>query len=427
MSKTALVVDDSKSARFALRKFLEGFNYSVETAESAAEAFKYLANTLPDVIFLDHIMPGVDGFEMLKQIKTDPRMQAVPVVICSSNEGEEYTAAAQARGASSVLQKPPSTEQIAGVLANLVNRVANYEATLPPLKPEDYALAATLAPVLPLAPKSGSSAMDKLMATIPAKLIPTAHLPSKAPIVETQPKPSMASPPPVPAPAMAMPAPPVVASEPAPILAVDWGAGAVAQPPSESLSLAEVEERVRQTVMDSVRSSMPSEPEPEAVEPDPVMLPLTLGELSFPSSDAADHSLSRNEILAHQTDAHISKLTQDLFAEIHSLRAEITDLQGHMVSEDKVRGIAIEAAKSRTNALAASLEQHLTALRNNLEAVLRAQNDRMQQISSSIRKIAAEEARRALAKSVHDISLRTADNLARTLAPQFTGTPPKNW
>ncbi len=419
MSKIALVVDDSKSARFALRKFLEGFNYRVETAESAHEAFQFLAHTLPDVIFLDHIMPVTDGFEVLRQVKTDSRLQVIPVVICSSNDGEEYANVCRARGASSVLQKPPSTEQIAGLLANLVNCTANYEATLPPLKAEDYALAATLAP-LPTAtpapvnsPRDASKAMDKLMATIPPKLIPTAHLPSKAPVVTASPRPMQAEAQVAPEP-VAAPKPDLKAT--LPLAAVE------SSQVQDPIALAK---RLQQTVMETVRRNIPDEESRPTVMPPPPVA-TTLAVMPSLSSYSADGRVSESASSSADIDQRLSKLTSDLFAEITALRAQLTALQGQSLPDEKVRIIALEAAKSRTNALAQSLEQHLTALRNNIEAVLRAQNDRMQQIAGSIRQIAAEEARRALSRSAQDISQRTAESLARTLAPQLGNTPPTN-
>lgn len=118
-NKTALVIDDSKSARFALRRHLEHHAYQVETAESAEEAYAFLKRHHPQVIFLDHVMPGTDGFTALSHLKSDPETDSIPVVICSSNEGAEFTAEARAKGAISVLQKPPTPEQLLQVLDNL--------------------------------------------------------------------------------------------------------------------------------------------------------------------------------------------------------------------------------------------------------------------------------------------------------------------
>lgn len=117
--KSALVVDDSKSARFALRKYLEQHHFEVQTAESADEAFKLLQQCAPSVIFLDHVMPGIEGFSVLDQLKADPQIGGIPVVICSSNEGPAFSDEARAHGAADVLQKPPSPEQLLRILTHL--------------------------------------------------------------------------------------------------------------------------------------------------------------------------------------------------------------------------------------------------------------------------------------------------------------------
>ncbi len=63
LSKTALNVDDSKSARVVLKRMLEAHELDVDTAESAESTLDYLKAHRPDVIFMDHLMPGTDGFE----------------------------------------------------------------------------------------------------------------------------------------------------------------------------------------------------------------------------------------------------------------------------------------------------------------------------------------------------------------------------
>ena len=118
-AKTALVVDDSKSARFALRRFLESNRYKVETAESAEDCYRVLQSYRPDVVFLDHVMPGIDGFAALRQLKSDAATADLRVVICSSNEGDAFEQQARECGAAGVLQKPPSAEQLAKILERL--------------------------------------------------------------------------------------------------------------------------------------------------------------------------------------------------------------------------------------------------------------------------------------------------------------------
>jgi CheY-like chemotaxis protein len=119
IGRSALVIDDSKSARFALRRYLEGHRYQVEAVESADDAMRFLEGSKPGVIFLDHVMPGVDGFTVLRNLRANADTARIPVVICSSNEGPEFNEMARAAGANCVLQKPPNPEQLYRILDDL--------------------------------------------------------------------------------------------------------------------------------------------------------------------------------------------------------------------------------------------------------------------------------------------------------------------
>lgn len=118
----ALIVDDSKSARFALRKKLQQMECSVDLVESAKEAFEYLDSHLPDVIFMDHFMPGMDGFEATQSIKRNPAWADIPVVMCTSKEGENYGQEAISQGAFGIIPKPATQDQIQEML-NKINEV----------------------------------------------------------------------------------------------------------------------------------------------------------------------------------------------------------------------------------------------------------------------------------------------------------------
>ena len=71
-AKRALIVDDSRSARIFLTRILQRYDLQVDGAASAEEAIEYLSAEHPDVIFMDHLMPGMDGFQALSAIKNDP-------------------------------------------------------------------------------------------------------------------------------------------------------------------------------------------------------------------------------------------------------------------------------------------------------------------------------------------------------------------
>jgi CheY-like chemotaxis protein len=117
--KHALVVDDSKSARYSLKKLLERQGLEVTLAESAGDALNHLEIKLPDIIFMDHLMPGMDGFEATQVIKANPVTRHLPIVMCTSKEGAEYAEQAKARGAIAILPKPAPVEALLAVFDNI--------------------------------------------------------------------------------------------------------------------------------------------------------------------------------------------------------------------------------------------------------------------------------------------------------------------
>ncbi|MCM0611609.1 response regulator [Marinobacter sediminum] len=118
--KNALLVDDSKVARFALSKLLENRDMEVNMAGSAEEALDFLnSNGRPDVIFMDHLMPGMNGVEATKAIKGNPDTAAIPVIMCTSKKSSSFTEEAKNFGVYNILTKPPHTEGLSMVLEQL--------------------------------------------------------------------------------------------------------------------------------------------------------------------------------------------------------------------------------------------------------------------------------------------------------------------
>lgn len=110
--KRVLVVDDSKSARLVLRRMLEKYELQVDTVESASLALDYLARNRPDAIFMDHMMPGMDGFQAVRAIKANPRTATIPVMMYTSKGGDLYIGQARALGAVGVLPKTVAPAQL---------------------------------------------------------------------------------------------------------------------------------------------------------------------------------------------------------------------------------------------------------------------------------------------------------------------------
>ena len=117
--KRALIVDDSLSARVVLSRMLQKYGLEVDTAESAESALKYLAQQRPDVIFMDHLMPGMDGFQAVQAIKNNPRTATIPIMMYTSQQGELYVGQARALGAVGVLPKLIKPVDVSKVLYQL--------------------------------------------------------------------------------------------------------------------------------------------------------------------------------------------------------------------------------------------------------------------------------------------------------------------
>ncbi len=134
MAKTALIVDDSASARLALGRMLAEQDLAVDTAASGEEALEYLRQARPDVIFMDHLMPGMDGFQALEAIKENPATATIPVMMYTSQGGELYVGQARALGAFGVLPKQVQPVEVSKVLRalNLIPDAAVSGAAVPP-------------------------------------------------------------------------------------------------------------------------------------------------------------------------------------------------------------------------------------------------------------------------------------------------------
>jgi len=118
-AKRALIVDDSRSARVILSRMLEAYGLEVDAAESAEQALEYLKQARPDVVFMDHLMPGMDGFQAVQAIKGNPDTATIPVMMYTSQEGDLYVSQARALGAVGVLPKTVKQGEVSRVLYQL--------------------------------------------------------------------------------------------------------------------------------------------------------------------------------------------------------------------------------------------------------------------------------------------------------------------
>ena len=147
-------MDDSKTARYALRQLLDKQKFAVDMVESAEQALDYLRDATPDLIFMDHLMPGMDGFEAVKAIKSDPATAAIPIVMYTSPQGGVYFGQARALGAADVIAKPASAEELRNVLQRLEQHdLLGAARSVPVELAAAAAAAAGPAPVVELPPE----------------------------------------------------------------------------------------------------------------------------------------------------------------------------------------------------------------------------------------------------------------------------------
>ncbi|MDO9074248.1 MAG: response regulator [Rubrivivax sp.] len=107
-----LVVDDSKTELHHLSSLLGKAGYAVRTAENGEEAMRRLAEEKPDLILMDVVMPGQNGFQLTRSITRDPRFADVPVIMCTSKNQETDKVWGMRQGARDYIVKPVNGDEL---------------------------------------------------------------------------------------------------------------------------------------------------------------------------------------------------------------------------------------------------------------------------------------------------------------------------
>ena len=103
---TVLVVDDSPTERFFLADLLTKAGFVVSTADSGEEAMNKARELMPDLVLMDVVMPGVNGFQVTRQITRDPGLGHIPIIICTSKGQETDRYWGMKQGARDYVVKP---------------------------------------------------------------------------------------------------------------------------------------------------------------------------------------------------------------------------------------------------------------------------------------------------------------------------------
>ena len=107
-----LLVDDSKTELYHLSEILRRHGYAIRTAENGDEALRRLEEDKPDLIVMDVVMPGQNGFQLTRRITRDPRFADVPVIMCTSNGQETDKVWGMRQGACDYIVKPVDGDQL---------------------------------------------------------------------------------------------------------------------------------------------------------------------------------------------------------------------------------------------------------------------------------------------------------------------------
>ena len=107
-----LVVDDSKTELHYLSDLLGKRGFAVRTAENGEEAMRRLGEETPDLILMDVVMPGQNGFQLTRAITRDPRFVNVPVIMCTSTNQETDKVWGMRQGARDYIVKPVDADEL---------------------------------------------------------------------------------------------------------------------------------------------------------------------------------------------------------------------------------------------------------------------------------------------------------------------------
>ncbi|HEY2257508.1 MAG TPA: response regulator [Variovorax sp.] len=118
--RKVLVVDDSKTELVFLTDLLQKNGFSVKTAENADDAMRRIEEEQPDLILMDVVMPGQNGFQLTRAIARNPQYASVPIILCTSKNQETDRVWGMRQGARDYIVKPVNAAELMAKISALV-------------------------------------------------------------------------------------------------------------------------------------------------------------------------------------------------------------------------------------------------------------------------------------------------------------------
>ncbi|MCU7877693.1 MAG: response regulator [Candidatus Thiodiazotropha sp. (ex Lucinoma borealis)] len=119
MPKKILIVDDEPNIVLSVEYLMKREGYQVATANDGQTALELLSETIPDLLILDVMMPRKNGFEVCSEIRADPTLSGLPILMLSAKGREAEVKKGVSLGADAYITKPFSTHD----LVNMVNKL----------------------------------------------------------------------------------------------------------------------------------------------------------------------------------------------------------------------------------------------------------------------------------------------------------------
>lgn len=124
MSGYLLLVDDEPGLRDAVQAYLEESGFTVDVAPNAKVGWDLLEKRLPDLVISDIMMPQVDGYQFLKQMREDPRFNKLPVIFLTARGMTKDRIQGYKAGVDAYLSKPFDPDELVAIATNIVGRRA---------------------------------------------------------------------------------------------------------------------------------------------------------------------------------------------------------------------------------------------------------------------------------------------------------------
>uniref|UniRef100_B8HKU0 Two component transcriptional regulator, LuxR family n=1 Tax=Cyanothece sp. (strain PCC 7425 / ATCC 29141) TaxID=395961 RepID=B8HKU0_CYAP4 len=129
MSAHLLLVDDEPGLREAVQAYLEDSGFSVAAAPNAQAGWELLQQQTPDLVITDIMMPQVDGYQFLQQLRDDPRYSRLPVVFLTARGMTKDRIQGHNAGVDAYLAKPFDPDELVAIVKNILRQRTNQQSS----------------------------------------------------------------------------------------------------------------------------------------------------------------------------------------------------------------------------------------------------------------------------------------------------------